>query len=186
MKDRANKVLHTSTPEADRSPLETAALMASRYLRSTSKRDFIVIPILVLIEQAISRRRMRPWGIPLMVWGYLQYRFSGNYRVRMGGGGPGVSGPPPEHLVMSGIYRVTRNPMYTGHIIFLFGLAICTSSPSAITVAFGVVPWFRQRIIENEQQLRRLFGDQFDDYATKVGRWGPGWTILAGARQASI
>ncbi len=149
------------------------------YLRSTSKRDFVVIPIIVLVEQAISRRRLRIAGVPLMLWGYLQYRLAGNFRSRVGGGGPGVSGPPPDHLVTSGIYRVTRNPMYAGHVIFLAGLTICTGSPIAAAITIGIVPWFRRRIIDNEEQLRELFGDEFADYAKSVGRGGPNWKTLS-------
>lgn len=119
-----------------------------------------------------------------MIWGYLQYRLSGEYRNRIGRGGPGLSGPPPAHLVTSGIYRVTRNPMYTGHIIFLAGLTIFSGSPAAAAVAVGVVPWFRSRIIENEQQLREIFGEEFEDYAKKVARWGP--RLASGSRTRGV
>jgi len=168
------------------SPIGEITSTIMRYVRSTSKRDFVVIPIIVLIEQTISRRRLRFWGAPLMIWGYLQYRLSGEYRNRTGLGGPGLSGPPPEHLVTSGIYRVTRNPMYTGHIIFLAGLAIFSGSRSATAVAIGVVPWFRSRIIENEQQLRQIFGEEFGDYAEKVGRWGPRFASGSRTRGVSV
>jgi len=165
-------------------PLSSGTIASTMlgYLRSTSKRDFIVIPIIVLIEQAIARRRLRVAGVPLMIWGYLQYRLTGEYRSHIGGGGPGVSGPPPEHLVTSGIYRLSRNPMYAGHVIFLAGLTITTGSPIALVVTLGVVPWFRSRIIENEQQLRELFGEEFATYATEVGRWGPRPALVSLAR----
>ena len=38
------------------------------YLRSTSKRDFVVIPIAVLVEPALSRRRLRLAGVPFIAW----------------------------------------------------------------------------------------------------------------------
>lgn len=143
------------------------------YVRSTSKRTFVVFPIVVLAEQALSRRRLRFAGIPLMAWGYLQYLLGGRYRSRLGGGGPGISGPPPEQLVTSGIYRVTRNPMYSGHILFLTGLALSTSSPFAVAIAIGVVPWFRNRIAGDEKRLMEQFGTEYADYMAWVGRWGP-------------
>lgn len=158
----------------DRSPINQWTSIIMKYLRSTSKRDFVVIPIAVLTEQILSRRKLRFAGIPLMIWGYLQYRLAGSYRSRIGGGGPGISGPPPERLVTSGIYSVTRNPMYTGHVIFLSGLAISTSSPFAFAIAIGIVPWFGRRIVDDEKKMRELFGSDYDDYAAKVGRWGPG------------
>ncbi len=64
-----------------------------------------------------------PWGLPLLAWGYLQYRLAGRFRTAHGGGGPGIN-VPPTRIVTEGIYRFTRNPMYLGHMIFFVGLAI--------------------------------------------------------------
>jgi len=80
-----------------------------------------------------------------MIGGYLLYRFGGEYRVKVGGGGPGLSGPPPENLVTTGIYAYTRNPMYSGHVLSLFGTAILTSSPLALAFAVANLPWFDER-----------------------------------------
>jgi len=159
---------------AKRSSMDQRVSTIIGYLRSTSKRDFIVIPIAVLVEQMLSRRKTRLAGLPLMAWGYLQYRISGDYRNSVGGGGPGISGPPPERLVTSGIYGLTRNPMYTGHVIFLAGLVISTSSPFALAATIGTVPWLRSRILRDEQRLTELFGKDYEDYAARVTRWGIG------------
>jgi protein-S-isoprenylcysteine O-methyltransferase Ste14 len=59
----------------------------------------------------------------LLAWGYLQYHLGGVYRTHNGGGGPGVE-IPPDKIVDTGIYGLTRNPMYLGHLIFMTGLAI--------------------------------------------------------------
>ena len=64
--------------------------------------------------------------------------------------------------------------MYTGHVIFLGGLATSTDSPFAIAIAIGIVPWFRSRMIGDEKKMRELFGSDYEDYAAKVGRWGFG------------
>ena len=37
-----------------------------------------------------GRVRLRPLAAPIMLWGYLQYRSVGRYRVEHGGGGPGL------------------------------------------------------------------------------------------------
>ena len=156
-----------------RSPFARSKSTIRAYVRSTSKRDFVVIPIAVLAEQTLSQRRLRFVGVPFMAWGYLQYLLSGRYRSRLGGGGPGLSGPPPDRLVTSGIYSITRNPMYTGHVLFLAGLALSTGSPFALAVAIGVVPWFRTRITGDERRMMELFGTEYDNYCARVSRWGP-------------
>jgi protein-S-isoprenylcysteine O-methyltransferase Ste14 len=81
---------------------------------------------------------------------------------------------PPEHLVTTGPYRYTRNPMYLGHLIFMLGLALSFASwPAAALLGFHV-PWFNDRAREDEAQLRTLFGPAYEAYAARVKRWIPG------------
>ena len=71
-----------------------------KFLRSTPNRTFIVYPIAVLLwEYCIREGKLviEPYYLILMVWGYGQYRFCGKYRIRIGGGGPGLE-KPPERL----------------------------------------------------------------------------------------
>ena len=141
-------------------------------LGSTSTRTFMVIPAAVLLEQAHRRRPLRPRWLPVMAWGFLQYCYVGRYRNRYGGGGPGLS-RPPERLLSSGPYAVTRNPMYLGHLIFLAGLALFTRSSVATLVAMAHVPWFERRVRGDEENLERLFGDEYREYRDRVARWLP-------------
>ncbi|MGZ5084655.1 MAG: methyltransferase family protein, partial [Usitatibacter sp.] len=76
---------------------------------------------------------LNPWGLALLAWGYLQYKWVGAYRTRLGGGGPGVS-VPPERIVAEGPYRFVRNPMYLGHLIFFAGIAVTLGSWLAAAV----------------------------------------------------
>lgn len=139
----------------------------------TSKRTFVLYPALVALEQRLSRRRLHPAWIPLLLWGYLQFRLSGNYRTRFGGGGPGVA-VPPERIVEDGIYRYTRNPMYLGHLIFMTGLTGLTRSPLAALVLAVNVPWFDRHARQDEQRLGELFGAEYVTYRDRVPRWLPG------------
>ena len=113
------------------------------------------------------------WGLPLLPWGYLQYRLGGNYRTRHGGGGPGVE-IPPDRIVDTGIYGWTRNPMYLGHLIFMAGLAISFWSPAALALLIYHLFWFNQRVREDEQRLSQLFGQDYRNYMDRVKRWIPG------------
>ena len=147
-----------------------------RWLSSTSKRTFILWPILLALAEAALQQgvpRIAPWGLPLLVWGYLQYRLAGNYRLREGGGGPGID-VPPERLVTGGPYRWCRNPMYLGHLIFFAGMALTLGSWIAAAVLAFHAFWFDRRVREDEARLAQRFGSEYVEYCRRVKRWVPG------------
>jgi hypothetical protein len=139
-------------------------------LRSTSSRTFLVLPVVAAIESLVTRRRPWPAFLPLLPWGYLQYRLCGDYRTRRGKGGPGMS-RPPETIVTSGPYSVTRNPMYLGHVVFLTGLTLVTRSRVVGAVTLLLLPWFDARAREDEARLEQLFGAEYARYRDSVPRW---------------
>jgi protein-S-isoprenylcysteine O-methyltransferase Ste14 len=151
-----------------------------RWLNSTSRRTFVVIPpLVVLAEWGLGALGMGqahmvfvPWGVPFMVWGYLQYRLGGRYRTRLGGGGPGLD-VPPDRIVDSGVYGYIRNPMYLGHIIFLAGLAIALQSWIALGLLTLHMVWFEYRVREDESHLSARFGAAYDAYKARTRRWIP-------------
>ena len=55
-----------------------------------------------LLQQGVPH--IHYWALPLLAWGYLQYRWVGRFRTREGGGGPGIA-VPPDRLVRVGPYR---------------------------------------------------------------------------------
>jgi len=146
-----------------------------RWLKSTSNRTFVVWPLLLLTLQAAldgGWPRLNLWGLPLLVWGYAQYRWVGSFRTALGGGGPGLSNPPLR-LVITGPYRLTRNPMYLGHLIFFLGLAVLLSGLAWLVLA-GHLLWFDRRARSDEAHLRQLFGASYAVYLARVKRWIPG------------
>ena len=143
-------------------------------LRSTPTRTFVAIPAAVLAEQAISRRSLHPRWVPLLAWGFLQYRLSGRYRVARAGGPPGLSQGRPDELVTTGPYAVTRNPMYMGHLVFLTGLTLMTRSPVSLAFTAGLVHWFDERARLDHARLVKIFGPPYEEYAARVPRWLPG------------
>jgi len=147
-----------------------------RWLKSTSNRTFIVWPLALFAAEALLQQGMPRicwWGSPLLAWGYLQYRLVGNYRSRIGGGGPGIS-IPPDRIVDTGPYRWVRNPMYLGHLIFFAGIAATLWSWSALAVLAFHVFWFDRRVRDDEAHLAQLFGEPYRDYCRRVKRWIPG------------
>jgi len=110
---------------------------------------------------------------PLLAWGYLQYRLVGKFRSRFGGGSGGMAGLPNE-LVTSGPYRLTRNPMYLGHLIYALGVVLAFRSPVAAMLAASRVLYFQMRVLRDEERLEKLFGGEYREYREKIKRWIPG------------
>jgi len=75
-------------------------------------------------------------------------------------------------LVDSGIYRITRNPMYLGFSLFLLAWSVFLSSPLLILgmVAF-VLFMNRFQIKPEERALTKIFGEEFEGYQARVSRW---------------
>jgi len=146
-----------------------------RLLRRTPLRTFILYPLLTVAWELLIARHLslQPIFLPLMVWGYLQYRLCGLYRLKRGGGGPGIE-TPPERLVLSGPYAYTRNPMYLGHIIFLAGLALTLQSLFAALIALVTAIWFHLRVRRDEARLVELWGEPYRRYLAITKRWIPG------------
>ena len=147
-----------------------------RWLKSTSNRTFIVWPIALFAVEALLQQdlpRIHWWATPLLAWGYLQYKWVGTFRTRLGGGGPGIA-VPPDRIVEQGPYRWLRNPMYLGHLVFLAGLALTLGSwIGAVVLAFHAF-WFDRRVREDEARLADRFGDSYRAYCRRVKRWIPG------------
>jgi protein-S-isoprenylcysteine O-methyltransferase Ste14 len=75
-------------------------------------------------------------------------------------------------LVVAGIYRHTRNPMYLGFAIILLGWCVFLGSALAVIgVAAFVLFIGRFQIRPEERALRELFGAEFDAFCGRVRRW---------------
>ncbi len=75
-------------------------------------------------------------------------------------------------LVSSGVYRITRNPMYVGMLFLLIAWAIYLTSPWALLGPLAFVLYMnRFQIAPEERALEALFGDDFSNYKNRVRRW---------------
>jgi protein-S-isoprenylcysteine O-methyltransferase Ste14 len=81
---------------------------------------------------------------------------------------------PPTRLVVQGIYRHVRNPMYLGVTAILLGEALLIRSLSLVlywVVWFGAANVFVH--VHEEPTLRRQFGAAYEEYSRVVPRWIP-------------
>lgn len=81
---------------------------------------------------------------------------------------------PPKRLVIRGLYRYSRNPMYVGLITMIAGWAILFGS--IILVGYGVFLFVFFSVFvhfHEEPHLSREFGDEYEACKAQVGRWLP-------------
>jgi protein-S-isoprenylcysteine O-methyltransferase Ste14 len=94
----------------------------------------------------------------------------GLYRIKHGGGGPGLE-TPPDRLVSTGPYAYSRNPMYLGHLIYLLGLSLTLRSWLGAVITIAVALWFRRRVIVRRKKLATGLGKPYLEHMKKVPRW---------------
>ena len=104
-------------------------------------------------------------GVATGVSGVIAFRRSGTTTNPLK---PGAA----SSLVVGGVYRHTRNPMYLGLAIVLLGWAAYLAAPLALLgLPIFVLFMTRFQIIPEEAALTELFGQQFTAYRNRVRRW---------------
>ena len=75
-------------------------------------------------------------------------------------------------LLTTGVFQITRNPMYLGYVLILIGVApiVRSVTPYAVIVVFAIL-MDRVFIRVEEQMLEHTFGPAWSEYAAKVRRW---------------
>jgi protein-S-isoprenylcysteine O-methyltransferase Ste14 len=82
----------------------------------------------------------------------------------------------PKRLVVRGLYRYTRNPMYVGVLTVISGWALLFQTGALVGYLCLVGIGFHLFVIlYEEQHLHAMFGDEYDAYRHRVGRWLPGF-----------
>lgn len=75
-------------------------------------------------------------------------------------------------VVSSGIYAISRNPMYLAMLIALVSLTYYLQHLMCLPVILIFMSYMtRYQIIPEEQILTKIFGQQYKDYQAKVRRW---------------
>ncbi len=133
-----------------------------------------VIPVL-LITPSDRRRWVEPWGgvplgLGLVVLGLTVREFY------VAGRGTLAPWSPPRTLVVSGLYRFSRNPMYLGVLLILCGWGIGLRSWPLALYAVGIAIAFHLRVLLHEEPfLARTQPDAWAAYRSRVGRWLGRW-----------
>lgn len=103
-------------------------------------------------------------GSLLLVWCVREFYVSGR----------GTLAPwdPPEYLVTSGPYRISRNPMYMGVLTILAGWSALWASPTLITYSvLAAIAVHLRVVLFEEPWAARRFGSGWQAYRARVPRW---------------
>jgi protein-S-isoprenylcysteine O-methyltransferase Ste14 len=141
--------------------------------------------VAVLVPYWITGWRMRepfpdPVMIPLrtlgaaLVLGGLAVLVNAFVGFVVEGLGTPIPVAPPDRLVVGGLYRHVRNPMYVAIFAAVIGQAmIFGDSRLLVYVAVLVIPVYAFVHWYEEPHLRRKFGADYDDYRSHVPGWWP-------------
>ena len=80
----------------------------------------------------------------------------------------------PEHgLVKTGVFRLSRNPIYLGLAVMFIGWLLVLPTLLSLIIAVGVALGVRRQAIDEEEYLQRTYGPEFRAWAREVGRFVP-------------
>jgi protein-S-isoprenylcysteine O-methyltransferase Ste14 len=80
----------------------------------------------------------------------------------------------PRRLIVRGLYRYTRNPMYLGVFLAILGWA-CLYADAGLLLYFSIVAVIVHLFVVGyeEPHLSRTFGTEYEAYRASVARWFP-------------
>jgi len=105
-------------------------------------------------------------GTTVLIWCFWDFLVKGK----------GTPAPidPPKELVVSGLYKYVRNPMYVGILLVILGHFLWFGFWNLLIYAAVVFAAFSAFVIFYEEPtLKRNFGAAYEDYLKRVPRWIP-------------
>ncbi len=132
----------------------------------------LLLPPLIARFDPWKGRHITPGIIILLTGAVIVLWCVGDFFIT----GKGTLAPwdPPKRLIIAGLYRYVRNPMYIGVLVTVFGWCVYFFSPLLFLYNIILFTAFHLRvIIYEEPHLKEQFGREWDDYSRKVPRWFP-------------
>lgn len=151
-----------SALELKLSPVMTAVLLVIlMWLLACNTPGFSIRPELRIVICAVLMATGAAVGLA-GVWSFRKARTTVNpWRVNAS-----------SELVISGVYRHTRNPMYLGLLLGLLGWGVYLANAFALLLAPLFIPYMnRFQILPEERALQQAYGERFLDYCRGVRRW---------------
>jgi protein-S-isoprenylcysteine O-methyltransferase Ste14 len=116
---------------------------------------------------------LRWLGVPLLAAG-LPVLIDSFVRFALQGLGTPAPIAPTQHLVVTGLYRYVRNPMYVAVVALILGQGLLFGSRPVL--AYGGAVWAMFHlfvIVYEEPTLRSTFASEYEQFCAHVPRWIP-------------
>lgn len=84
-----------------------------------------------------------------------------------------VPNQAPEKLIISGLYKYVRHPMYIGYLFIALSEFLILGHPLILAYILGAIPLVNILVIKEEKTLERKFGKEYIQYKKRVPRWIP-------------
>jgi len=85
---------------------------------------------------------------------------------------PTDPGLPTSRIISTGVFSISRNPLYLGGVFILAGISLAFKQPWILILLIpSIVACQTILIYVEERYLETKFGEQYREYATKVHRW---------------
>ena len=109
------------------------------------------------------------FGLSLSVWSivYMRHKGDGN---PMDAFGHEVA-PRTQNLMTEGPYRLNRNPMLSGTLLYLAGVVVWLWTWQALAVWVVFLAIMLVQVISEERRLHRDFGEEYDAYRRRTRRF---------------
>ncbi len=128
----------------------------------------------------ISRWHVESWWLPLRVFGGLLIAagtlvlLDSFARFAMKGLGTPAPVFPTRYLVVTGLYRYVRNPMYVAVVALIAGQGLIFGNMQVLEYAALVWLAFHLFVVAYEEPtLRGTFGPEYERFCKNVSRWIP-------------
>jgi protein-S-isoprenylcysteine O-methyltransferase Ste14 len=136
------------------------------YLPWAVTRWHFASPLLGLFLFRILGVVMIAAGLPILLDSFARFAIQGL----------GTPAPiaPPQRLIVTGLYRWVRNPMYVAVSLLIFGQGFLFGSLRLLQ--YGLLIWlafFAFVVFYEEPALSRKFGNEYEEFCAQVPRWIP-------------
>jgi len=156
-------------------------------LDKTDKSDFLLVPIVLVVAYTVLAKAFglplwKPLGYPfwetvipgwvglglcaIAILGFTLtlISFGNSFRV-------GIDENKPDELVTTGMFALSRNPIYVCFLMFFAGLFLIHRN---IVIAVGFVLFaaaIHRQIQREEKFLKAHYGNEYEDYCKKIRRY---------------